>query len=112
MLRPVLFNGSEQMIDRFYETDLTDEQWRLVAPLLPAAKHGGRPRSANLRLIVNTILYLNKTHCQWRMLPTNLARPSTANGYYNIWKRNGTWQKVLDVLRQRMPIVALRQSKV
>ena len=52
-----------------YFTGLTDEQWVLVEQVLPAAKPGGRPRKMNLREVLNTILYLNRTECQWDMLP-------------------------------------------
>src|SRR5215204_4325230 len=66
-----------------YPTDLTDAQWELVAPLLPPAKHGGRPRTVNLREVVNTILYLNRTACQWDMLPHDLQPKSTAYEYFS-----------------------------
>src|SRR4051812_11350884 len=56
-----------------YATDRTDEQWAVVEPLLPPAKPGGRPREVKLRLILDTIFYLNKTGCQWGMLPADLA---------------------------------------
>lgn len=64
----------------------------MIEPLLPAARHGGRPRTVNLRLVVNTIFYLNKAGCQWDRLPKDLAKRSTANGYCNAWKADGTWQ--------------------
>src|SRR5262249_15630722 len=74
-------------------------------------KHGGRRRTVNLRLVVNTIFYLNKTGCQWRMLPKDLARPTTANGYFNAWKRDGTWQDVLDALRRQVRVAAGREAE-
>ena len=87
---------------RKYETDLTDEQWSEVEPLLPPAKRGGRPRSVRLRLVVDTILYVAKTGCQWGMLPTDLARRSTAHEYFMAWQRDGTGQRVLDAVRRRV----------
>lgn len=66
-----------------YPTDLTDAQWELIAPRLPPAKHGGRPRTVNLREVVNTILYLNRTGCQWDMLPHDLQPKSTAYEYFS-----------------------------
>ena len=60
-----------------YPSDLTDKQWVIVAPLLPAAKHGGRRREVNLREVLNSILYLNRTGCQWDMLPHDLLPKST-----------------------------------
>ena len=95
-------------MDKAYPTDLTDEQWALIEPLIPPAKSGGRPRSADLRLVVNTIFYLAKAGCQWAMLPTDLAKRSTANDYLNAWKTAGTWQAILDTLRQQVRVAAGR----
>jgi len=91
---------------RRYPTDLTDAQWALVAPLLPPAKHGGRPRTVDLRRVLDTIFYLTKTGCQWAMLPTDLAKRSTANDYFTAWKADGTWQAVLDALRRQVRVAA------
>ena len=55
-----------------YATDLTDEQWAILESLIPQAKHGGRPREVDMREVINTILYLNRTGCQWDMLPHDL----------------------------------------
>ena len=55
--------------EELYDTDLTDEAWALVAPMLPAARPGGRPRTTNLRAVINAIFYLLRTGCQWRLLP-------------------------------------------
>ena len=57
------------MSTRFYDTDLTDAAWAWVAPVLPAARPGGRPRTTNLRAVLNAIFYLLRTGCQWRLLP-------------------------------------------
>src|SRR3954470_13953837 len=94
-----------------YETDLTDEQWAEVGPVLPPAKGGGRRRSVDLRLVLDTILYVNKTGCQWGMLPTDLARRSTAHGYFRAWQADGTWQRVVDVLRRRVRVAAGREPE-
>ncbi len=93
-------------MDKVYPTDVTDEQWAVIEPLLPAAKHGGRPRTVNLRLVMNTIFYLNKTGCQWAMLPKDLASRSTTNDYFNAWQADGTWQAVLDALRRQVRVAA------
>jgi putative transposase len=60
-----------------YSTDLTDAQWAIIEPLIPASKHGGRPREVNMREVINTIMYLNRTGCQWGMLPHDLLPKST-----------------------------------
>ena len=65
-----------------YPTDLTDEQWAIVEPLIPPAKTGGRPRSTDMREVINTILYINRTGCQWDMLPHDLLAKSTAYEYF------------------------------
>jgi len=91
-----------------YPTDLTDEQWAMIEPLLPPAKCGGRPRAANLRMVLNTIFYLIRTGCQWSMLPSDLAKRSTANDYFAAWQRDGTWQAVTDALRRRVRVAAGR----
>ena len=93
-------------MERRYLTDLTDEQWALAEPLLPPAKHGGRPRTVDLRLVLDTIFYLTKTGCQWAMLPRDLAKRSTANDYFTAWKADGTWQAILDALRRQVRVAA------
>jgi putative transposase len=82
-----------------YPSDLTDEQWALIAPLLPPAKRGGRPRTADLREVLNALLYQARTGCQWDYLPHDLAPKGTAYDYFTRWHGDGTWQKVLDTLR-------------
>ena len=96
-------------MNKVYATDVTDEQWALIEPLIPLAKHGGSPRTVNLRLVFNTILYLNKTGCQWAMLPKDLAKRSTAFDYFSAWKKDGTWQNILDTLRCQVRTEAGRE---
>jgi putative transposase len=83
-----------------YKTDLTDEQWSVLEPLVPPAKHGGRHRAVNIREVVNTIFYQNKTGCQWDMLPHDLLPKSTVYDYFKAWRDDGTLQQMLDALRQ------------
>lgn len=85
-----------------YSTDLTDSQWEVIRPLLPSAKHGGRPRTVNLREIVNTILYLVRTGCQWEMLPHDLQPKSTAYEYFSRWRDDGTLAQITDALRTQV----------
>jgi putative transposase len=82
-----------------YPTDLTDAQWAILEPLVPPAKHGGRPREVDVREVINTILYLNRTGCQWEMLPHDLLPKSTAYQYFAQWRDDGTWTMFLDALR-------------
>ena len=83
-----------------YATDLTDQQWAVLQPLLAPAKPGGRPRTVDLREVLNTLFYQNRTGCQWDMLPHDLLPKSTVYDYFACWRDDGTWQRLLDALRQ------------
>jgi putative transposase len=85
-----------------YPSDLTDAQFARIAPLLPAAKPGGRPRKVDLRGVVNAILYVNRTGCQWRALPRDYGPWSTAYDYFRKWRSAGVWQKLNDALREQV----------
>lgn len=89
-----------------YATDVTDEQWAMMEPLLPGTKPGGRPRTTDLREVVNTLLYQNRTGCQYDLLPHDLVPKSTAYEYFAQWRDSGVWQEVLDVLRQGLRAIA------
>jgi putative transposase len=84
-----------------YPSDLTDAQWAILEPLIPTAhtQRGGRPRQVDLREVVNTILYLNRSGCQWEMLPHDLLPKSTVYDYFARWRNDGTWGRLLDALR-------------
>lgn len=83
-----------------YSSDLTDEQWALLESHIPAAKPGGRPRMVDMREVINTMLYLNRTGCQWDMLPHDLLPKSTVYEYFAAWRNDGTWQRLCDLLRK------------
>ncbi len=92
-----------------YQTDLTDDQWAIVAPLIPPAKHGGRHRTVAVREVLNTIFYQNKTGCQWDMLPHDLLPKSTVYDYFKAWRDDGTLQRLLDALREAIRTQAGRE---
>jgi putative transposase len=95
-----------------YISDLTDEQWTTVAPLLPAAKsspRGGRPREVDLREVLNTIRYLHRSGCQWNMVPHDLLPKSTVYDYFVQWRDDGTWTKILTALREQTRVSAGRE---
>ena len=71
-----------------YPSDLTDREWRVLAPLLPPAKPGGRPRTVNLRLILNGIFSLLRSGCAWRMLPRDYGPWSTVYDYFRKWRED------------------------
>lgn len=85
-----------------YSTDLTDEQWAIVQPLIPPAKSGGRPRTIDMREVFNTLFYQNRTGCQWDLLPHDLLPKSSVWDYFKQWRDDGTWQRMLDALRQQV----------
>ena len=91
-----------------YPSDLTDAQWARLAPLLPAAKRGGRPRTVELREVVNGILYRLREGCTWRALPHDLPPWGTVHTYFRAWRRDGTWQRVHDALRAQVRTAAGR----
>jgi putative transposase len=93
-----------------YATDLTDEQWAILEPLIPAAKTGGRKRAVNMREVVNTILYVNRSGCQWDMLPHDLLPKSTVYDYFAAWRDDGTWQRLMDAVRARVRVEAGREA--
>jgi putative transposase len=96
---------------KLYPSDLTDEQWAVLAPLIPSAqtRQVGRPREISLREIVNTILYLNRSGCQWDMLPHDLPAKSTAYDYFAHWRDDGTWGRIVDALRTKVRVAAGRE---
>src|SRR4051812_9943750 len=93
-----------------YRSDLTDAQWELIKGLLPAAKPGGRPRTVNLREVVNTLMYQARTGVQWDYLPHDLLPRSTVWDYFVAWQNDGTWQKLVDALRGKVRKAAGREE--
>jgi len=85
-----------------YPSDLTDAQWQELAPLLPQAKPGGRPRTVDMREVINAILYVLRSGCTWRMVPHDLPPWSTAWGYFRRWRNSGTWERIHDALRPKV----------
>ena len=81
-----------------YASDLTDAEWKLIEPLMPPASPIGRPRKTDLRAVVNAILYLASTGCQWRQLPKDFPPYSTVQGYFYDWSRNGLFVSINHML--------------
>ena len=77
-----------------YPSDLTDAEWALVAPLIPPAKRGGRPRDVNVREHVLGIFYVLWTGCQWSALPKDLPPKSTVHHYFMLWEWDGTLERI------------------
>jgi putative transposase len=89
-----------------YTTDLTDEEWQILEPLLPPAKAGGRPRKYPLREVMNGIQYVLRAGCAWRLMPHDLPQWQTTYQTFRAWRQDGTWQRMheqlRDMLRTRM----------
>jgi transposase len=89
MLPPRSVAGTD--MGKLYDTDMGDAAWALVAPLLPPAKPGGRPRTTCLRAVLNAVFYLLRSGCQWRLLPREYPPWSTVHHYFRLWRRTGVW---------------------
>lgn len=93
-----------------YRTDLTDAQWDIIKDLLPAPKPIGRPRTVDLREVVNTLMYQSRSGCQWDMLPHDLLAKSTVWDYFVAWQQDGTLGTIVDVLRGKIRKEAGRED--
>jgi putative transposase len=85
-----------------YPSDLTRTQWKRLNRLLPEAKPGGRPRSVDLREVLNGIFYIVRGGCAWRMMPKDLPPWSTCYDYFRKWRNDGTWATLNDTLRTQV----------
>lgn len=85
-----------------YSTDISDPQWAILKSLIPAPKTGGRPRSVNMREIINAIFYILAAGCAWRLMPHDLPPWSTVYHYFRAWRIEGTWLKMNQVLREKV----------
>jgi transposase len=85
-----------------YPSDVTDEQWALIEPHLPPAPLGGRPRKTDIRDVLNAVFYILRTGCQWRYLPGDFPPKSTVWRYFDQWRRDGTLDKIHDLLRRKV----------
>lgn len=77
-----------------YASDLSDAEWALIEPYMPAAKRLGRPRETELRAVLDAILYIARTGCQWRMLPKDFPPFTTVQGYFYDWRDDGLFEKI------------------
>src|SRR5271170_4002672 len=101
----------ERTARKQYQSDLTDEQWKIVGPLLPKPKGGGRPQTTNIREVLNAIFYLLRTGCAWRLLPHDFPPAGTVYDYFRMWTRDGTLKNVHDTLRRQVRVQAGREAE-
>lgn len=83
-----------------YPTDVSDAQWVLVEPILNERKPTGRPPTVDRRAVLNALLYMDRTGCQWRLIPTDFPKRSTVRYYFDLWTADGTFIRVNDLLRK------------
>ena len=93
-----------------YSSDLTDAEWVLIEPYMPAAKALGRPRETNLRAVLDAILYIARTGCQWRMLPKDFPPFTTVQGCFDDGRDNGLFETITFHLLRQARDVAGRQA--
>lgn len=84
-----------------YPSDVTDEEWAEIAPLIPPARRGGRKRTVNIREVFNGLLYVLSTGCQWRALPKDFPPCSTVFDYFGLWQADGTLGRIHAALYMR-----------
>ena len=103
-----------------YPSDLTDDEWALIVPLIPPAKPGGNKRTVNLREVMNGVMYVLGTGCQWRAIPKDLPPRSTVHDYLDLWSYDGTLDRMHHALyvacreqanREASPTVAIIDSQ-
>jgi putative transposase len=93
-----------------YPSDLTDAQWEAIKDLIPPAKPGGRPRTTEMRQVLNAINYLLRTGCQWAFLPRDFPPKSTVNDYFCEWGQAEVWEEMHDILRDEVRAQAGRET--
>src|SRR5437763_10077747 len=93
-----------------YASDLSDKAWAILEPLIPSAKPGGRPRSVDMRQILNGIFYMLRSGCAWRLFPHDYPAWSTVYDYFGKWRNAGVWEQIVTTLRERLRLQAGRKA--
>jgi len=101
---------AQKSVRKSYPSDLSDAQWELISPLLPSSG-GGRPRTTDLREVLNAALYSTRTGCGWRDLPHDFPPEGTVRDYFHRWRRTGVWQRIHDQLRRTVRVQAGRDPE-
>lgn len=94
-----------------YSTDLTDEEWALLSELIPSAKTGGRPRTIDIREVLNAIFCILRAGCAWRLLPHDFPCWKTVYHYWREWRISGLWERINSALRQLLRRKIGREAK-
>jgi putative transposase len=98
------------MVEKRYPSDLSDKQWEKIKDFIPSSKPGGRPRTTDMRGIMDAIFYLLRTGCAWRMLPHDFAPWGTVHYYYWTFRHNGLWHQIHDSLREEVRLKEGREA--
>ena len=93
-----------------YPSDLTDEEWALLEPLIPPEKPGGRPREVDMRAVLNGIFYVLRAGCAWRMIPREYPPKSTVYAYFARFRDEGVWEHIMTALRECCRVQAGREA--
>src|SRR5258707_709862 len=96
--------GTRELSPQGYQSSLTDQEWAILSPLIPPAKPGGRPRTVDMRAVLNALLYVDRTGCQWRALPHDFPPWSTVWTYFRTWRNDGTWKRMHTALREQVRV--------
>ncbi len=96
--------GNRKQFPQRYPSDLTDQQWAILEPLIPPAKPGGRPRTVDMRGVINAMCYVDRTGCQWRALPRDFPPWPTVWTYFRTWRNDGTWERIHTTLREQVRV--------
>ena len=91
-------------MEAVYPSDLSNEQWQAMSRVIPPAKAGGRPRTVDMRQVLNALFYLARTGCAWRMLPQDYPPKDTVYYYFKSFRQDGTWERIHDLLRKRVRV--------
>ena len=99
------------MTRQSYLTDLTDQEWKVIEPLIPSTNGDGRPRKHTWREILNAVYYLLRSGCAWRLLPHDLPHWKTVYHYFRLWRICGIWEKINRRLRQKLRVKLGRNAE-
>ena len=102
--------GKARKLIEIYPSDLTNTEWAILEPLLPAGKPGGRPRAVDMRAVVNGIFYVLRSGCAWRMLPRDDPPRSTVYGYFALFRNEGVWERIMTALGEQCRIQVGREA--
>lgn len=106
--KPPRLNPPSPSFRRAYPTDVTDDEWAILAPLIPEPLPGGRPAHLSRRELVNAQFYVLRNGCTWRALPHDFPAYSTVYWYFRKWRDAGVWQRINDALREMVRVAAGR----